>query len=476
MGMLDEARGRAHDDVREEARPEARHEAHEAHEAHEEADWRDATEEAAEMDAEVGAPTEGGSARAGHLIADDLYGEIPVARWALALSETPPFQRLGAVSLSDAPGELLFGRAFPTRLTHSLGVYSLARLARPRDRALQVAAFAHDLGHGPFSHLSESLMIEQLGIDHEERSAALLRALITGLRGAAARQLSWVDVDEVAALMLGAGPDGRGALLNGLLDYDNIDNVARFVQASGLGAPRYDPRVLARGLRLTGGGEATPGAREGAVSVGVSADVSADAHGWQADRHLVYSYLADAQRNLAIRGMLRKAIDLGAQAGLITPAFFDLRDAEALALLRRSASRGTATLVEETLANRLYPRVWQADVVDRPQDAPTVPPMFTHWRERLALEERLATEAGLHPYELILSYVVSRAERRLPPILGTPAPGAGAPATIALAPPPRLALLVAPHAGSDYVRRARAAAERALAELSVAPPTRHDRR
>src|SRR5579859_3405163 len=118
-------------------------------------------------------------ARAHRVVADDLYGAIPVSRWAQSLLEAPPFRRLDGVSLSDVPGELLFGRSFPSRLTHSLGVYYLTRQARPRDRALQAAALAHDLGHGPFSHLSEPLMIERIGIDHEQRSAALLREAVT---------------------------------------------------------------------------------------------------------------------------------------------------------------------------------------------------------------------------------------------------------------------------------------------------------
>ena len=67
------------------------------------------------------------------------------------------------------------------------------------------------------------------------------------------RYLDWLDWDEVAALVQGQGADGRGALLNGLLDYDNIDNIARFLAASGLGSPGYDPVALARGLTLSAG-------------------------------------------------------------------------------------------------------------------------------------------------------------------------------------------------------------------------------
>ena len=180
-----------------------------------------------------------------------MYGSMHVAGWAAALLETAPFQRLAGVSLSDVPGPLLFGRPFPSRLDHAIGVYHLTRLARPRDRALQASALAHDLGHGPFSHLTEPLMLERLGIDHEQRSARLVFDVRDALAPWIQRYLDWLDWDEVAALVQGQGADGRGALLNGLLDYDNIDNIARFLAASGLGSPGYDPVTLARGLTLS---------------------------------------------------------------------------------------------------------------------------------------------------------------------------------------------------------------------------------
>nr|MBF6591505.1 HD domain-containing protein [Ktedonobacterales bacterium] len=131
---------------------------------------------------------------------DALYGTIHLASWAAALIATAPFRRLAGVSLSDVPGHLLFGAPFPSRLDHALGVYHLARLARPRDRTLQVAALAHDLGHGPFSHLTEPLMRERYGEDHEQRSARLLLAIREALPPTVARQFAWLDWDEAARL------------------------------------------------------------------------------------------------------------------------------------------------------------------------------------------------------------------------------------------------------------------------------------
>jgi HD superfamily phosphohydrolase len=260
------------------------------------------------------APLEGGRGVSGGAwtLPDPLYGAIRVSAWAAVLLQTPPFCRLTGVSLSDVPGELLFRRPFPSRLEHALGVYHLARLARPRDRVLHVAALAHDLGHGPFSHLTEPHMRERFGEDHEARSARLLGEVRDALSPANARLLSWLDWSEAGRLVLGEA-GGRGALLNGLLDYDNADNIARFLLASGLGMPSYDPRALACALRPL----AAVVAGQEDTNVCLSAAAEADALGWRTDRARVYGYLHEGHRNLAAHSMLRKAVDMAAARQLL---------------------------------------------------------------------------------------------------------------------------------------------------------------
>ncbi len=400
---------------------------------------------------------------------DPLYGEIRVSGWAAALLATPPFQRLAGVSLSDVPGDILFGRAFPSRLNHALGVYHLARLARPRDRALQAAALAHDLGHGPFSHLTEPLMRERLGEDHEARSARLLADLCTALSPSAARQLAWLDCDDVASLILGESADGRGALLNDRLDFDNADNVARFLSASGLDVPAYDPRALARGLRPLPASMRPP--VEDGARVWVLADAAADAQGWRRDRTTIYDFLHSGHFNIAAHAMLRKAIDLAAATHILPPDFFDLTDALAFAVLARALDRGLSALVQWVRAGEwaVHRCVWEAEV---PPDAPAIPGILAKWRERLALEAQLASEAGLAAHEVVVEALVSSASRALPPTARATRSGTLAPGSLTFHPEPPpapriLHLFIAADAPPDYVRRLRIAAERILPPLGA---------
>ena len=405
-----------------------------------------------------GLPLAGGAGlRAHRAIADDLYGAIPISQWAHALLGFACFTRLNDVSLSDIPGALLFGSAFPSRLAHSAGVYHLARLARPRDRALQAAALAHDLGHGPFSHLTEPLMRERLGLDHEARSAALLRRYVTAARGRAARLLAWLDLDEVSRMITGEGDAGRGALLNGQLDYDNLDHVARFMRAGALGEPAYDGRALARGLRLDG---------RGGVRVALADELWEQARAWQTDRAIVFQFLQSDPWNGAAYGMIRKAIDLAAQAGDISDVFFDMTDDAALAFL--GVLRVSQRLIEQVVSRTPYVTIWEADVGE---EGDAVARQFAGWRERVALEERIAAESGLRASDVIATYLVSRVARPLPPLVSQIE--RFDPTSLTVAPheiPERFVRLMAPAGvAGAYARRARMAAERALGPLGARP-------
>jgi HD superfamily phosphohydrolase len=421
---------------------------------------------------------------------DLLYGAVRLSWWAAALVATPPFVRLAGISLSDVPGEWLFGHLFPSRLDHTLGVYHLARLARPRDRLLQAAALAHDLGHGPFSHLGEPLMRERLGMGHEARSAHLLAQVRAALSPTLVRRLDWLDWDEVAALVRGEGADGRGALLNGRLDYDNADNVARFLLAGDLGAPGYDPRELTRALRLvhpapsgtrapaslSSDGTAPLQSRRhdsaGTSPVYLAAEARGQAQAWQADRQTVYTYLHAGHRNLALHAMLRKAVDLAALADLLPPAFFDLTDAQAIAHMRAVPDIGIVTLIEAAAENRLYQCVWEAeapaaDAGTSGEGDMTGVAGVGGWRGRLRLEARLAAEAGLAEHEVIVESIVSSARRGLPPLAPPGRPGQ----LVWLPDPPpaprTLHVFAAPGAPRDYLYRLRLAVERHFGALGI---------
>ncbi|HEX9068455.1 MAG TPA: HD domain-containing protein [Ktedonobacterales bacterium] len=403
----------------------------------------------------------------GAAFADPLYGVVRVAEWAAALLATPPFQRLAGVSLSNVPGPLLFGHAFPSRLEHSLGAYHLARQARPRDRILQAAALAHDLGHGPFSHLSEPALRECLHMSHEERSGHLLALVRDALSPATLRNLSWLDWEEVARLINGHGSDGRGALLSGTLDFDNIDNVARFKLMADLGEPSYEPVALARALRPSPGASTTDGLVPAALRAHQGAYLlpghTEPAVAWLRDREIVYGFLHTTHHNLVCNAMLRASIDSALATGYLDAAFFALTDAEALESLASAPDAGVAMLAGLARARAFYECVWEGEC------APHVEALahtLGAREARTALRRRLAAEAGLAPHEVVIAAQLSSAWRALPPV----ARGASLEPIVLPQPddtPRLLHVFCAPGAPADYVHRLRLAASRLLRPLGV---------
>lgn len=333
-------------------------------------------------------------------VPDPLYGTIHLADWAARLVETPQFERLRGISLSSLPPRFWSALPRTTRWEHSLGVYHLACVACPEDRVLQAAALLHDVGQPPFSHLAEHLMEEMLGVDHEHRAAAVIQAM-----GAAERvpELDWAQVPH---LILGRG---RGALLSGLLDFDNIDYLPRLFN----GPAPYDPERLAQGLILVDG------------QVALLPEVEDQALAWRRVRQCVYDTLYD-HGNLTPHAMLRKAVELIAADGRLPASFFDQTNDEALAFLSRHEV--TRPLLERLWAREPYVCVWEVE---------TSLDLRLSWRETLTLEADLAARVGWPPQAVVVELSTSRASRRLPPLLVD-----GALRPMPAPPPPRRVLHV----------------------------------
>ena len=192
---------------------------------------------------------------------DPLYNYIEVDRkrdgWLLEAIDSREVQRLRRVHQLGV-SSFTYPGADHTRLCHTLGVLHLMGLAHEaiarqrneeavsRGRAVLLgAAVAHDVGHGPFSHLFEPC----LGVDHEDWSLKILRDPDTELHKALARCDS--TIPEAVAKLVDPDdfdpPAWQKSLLSSQLDVDRADYLRR---AGGRGRPAGDVDV--------GGGVAGP--------------------------------------------------------------------------------------------------------------------------------------------------------------------------------------------------------------------------
>ncbi len=99
-------------------------------------------------------------------IRDPVHGFITPSDTELKIINSTLFQRLRRIK-QLAMAYLVYPGANHTRFDHSLGVYHIAssmakKLLSKKDeqerRIVRLAALLHDVGHGPFSHVSEDIL------------------------------------------------------------------------------------------------------------------------------------------------------------------------------------------------------------------------------------------------------------------------------------------------------------------------------
>ncbi|HUM48350.1 MAG TPA: HD domain-containing protein [Chitinophagales bacterium] len=127
------------------------------------------------------------------IINDPVYGFITIpTELIFDLIEHPFFQRLGRIKQLGLT-YLVYPGAQHTRLQHALGAMHLmaqslevlrskgANITNDEAEAVTIAILLHDIGHGPFSHTLEKLLVT--GISHEELSIRMMEKLNAAFEG-----------------------------------------------------------------------------------------------------------------------------------------------------------------------------------------------------------------------------------------------------------------------------------------------------
>lgn len=181
------------------------------------------------------------------IINDPVYGFITIDdELILKIIAHPYYQRLRRIH-QMAMALLVYPGAVHTRLHHSLGAYHLMRnalhelrsksvpITKEEDRAAKIAILLHDIGHGPFSHALENVLIE--GMHHEAISLLLMQDLNKQFDGQLQMALDiFTNVYPKKFLY---------QLVSGQLDVDRMDYLTRDSFFSGVseGVIGYD-RIL----------------------------------------------------------------------------------------------------------------------------------------------------------------------------------------------------------------------------------------
>ncbi len=117
-------------------------------------------------------------------INDPLHGFIRLSEVEAKIIDSNPYQRLRRVKQLSG-GHFVYPTAEHTRFGHCLGAMYLAGMLAERIlpsidamdsfQEVRVAALLHDLGHGPFSHVFEDVLLEKRNMNHEDVTEWMIR-------------------------------------------------------------------------------------------------------------------------------------------------------------------------------------------------------------------------------------------------------------------------------------------------------------
>ncbi|MDH5437811.1 MAG: HD domain-containing protein [Candidatus Bathyarchaeota archaeon] len=176
-------------------------------------------------------------------IKDPVHGYVYITEAEKEVIDSFPVQRLHRLR-QLAGAEYVYPGANHTRFEHSIGVMHLAGLlaenphlsqllSEDEAQKVRIAALLHDVGHGPFSHVFEHLLVKFLNKTHEDINVWIvqkseLKDILKGLG---------YDPDELAKLSVGLlhkpGRAFMDQVIRSAVDVDKLDFVVRDTYHTG---------------------------------------------------------------------------------------------------------------------------------------------------------------------------------------------------------------------------------------------------
>jgi HD superfamily phosphohydrolase len=170
------------------------------------------------------------------IINDPVHGFITINDPLIyEIISHPWFQRLRRIS-QMAMSYLVYPGAVHSRLHHALGAYHLMHNAlyelkqkgveftEEEEQAAKIAILLHDIGHGPFSHALESLLVKEF--EHETLSLLIMEELNTEMSGNLSMAIKIFQNNYPKKFLY--------QLVSGQLDVDRMDYLTRDSFFSGV--------------------------------------------------------------------------------------------------------------------------------------------------------------------------------------------------------------------------------------------------
>src|ERR1017187_5146119 len=199
-------------------------------------------------------------------VRDPIHGFIPLSSDEAEIVETPVFQRLRGIR-QLAFANLVYPGALHTRFDHTLGVFHVTSLlckvfgfSDEDKRLVRLSALVHDLGHGPFSHVSESAL--EIFADRTKLQDRLKGDNPAKIHELLTQDLLWTDekitdligknaIRKIISLLShGYGEPVLKSVVSGPLDADKQDYLLRDTYFCGVKYGVFDLQQLHKELQV----------------------------------------------------------------------------------------------------------------------------------------------------------------------------------------------------------------------------------
>lgn len=178
-------------------------------------------------------------------IRDSVYGDINLSKFEVKVMDMPPFQRIRRIKQLGLIN-LIYPGANHTRFEHCIGtMYLASKLATKLDLAkeeielVRISGLLHDIGHGPFSHVSEGV----LSFPHEELTKHVIEK--TSMYDLLSERFNTKEIVDII------NGDGKlGPIISGELDVDRMDYLQRDSHNTGVAYGVIDYERIISNLKL----------------------------------------------------------------------------------------------------------------------------------------------------------------------------------------------------------------------------------
>jgi len=321
---------------------------------------------------------------------DPLYGQLEFDTKMLKLFQTPALTRIRDISLSAVPPIATASGMIGSRFEHSVGVAHLAQILclRPEfehlTKNLIVAALFHDIGSPPFSHITERIMTDIAGKDHEEF------AQHTILAPQNAKAIKEFGADpELVFQFINGNYKPWSDLINGSIDLDNIDNSLRWGSAIGIIPTNfYDPELLLNAYILKD------------QQLGLKSKFLGQIQKWELCRRLVYDVVY-SDLNLTPETMLFRGLQFAFEAGELDEKFFSLTDSQALYTLEHRCNPLTQKLIRDMRSWHFY--LSAGEISETGEASEIIQTFCTNWHERQKIADIISDSLSI-PRECVTIY------------------------------------------------------------------------